>query len=220
VDTNASDSDRSTGEIVKEMIERDGVIKNGLARGLINARALARYIQIATNERYTFEAIVSAVRRYPVKASANKYQAVGKLISKLTMENEIAVATIRNSPEMPLVLAEFSKGIDYGRGETFRIISGPEFVCVVIDSKNLGRLISTISKKDVINTFDNLSEIVVTLSEKALTTPGIVATLATELAINGVNLITSAAPPTSHIFIVDEADALNAYRAIERLSRG
>ena len=175
---------------------------------------------MATHEQYSFEALVSAIRRYPVKSSAAKHREAGKLILKLAMKNKIAVATIRNSPEMPLVLAEFSKGIDYGRGETFRVISGPESVCVVMDAKNLGRLVATISKKDVMKTLDNLSEIVVTESEQAWTTPGVVAAVATELAMNGINLVTSAAPPTTHILIVDEAEALNAYRAIERLSRG
>ncbi|HYB66890.1 MAG TPA: hypothetical protein VEC43_01065, partial [Candidatus Acidoferrales bacterium] len=69
-DANTSSSEQSTGEVVRQFIERDAVLKNGLARGLINARALARYIQVETRERYSFEAILSAIRRYPVKAVA------------------------------------------------------------------------------------------------------------------------------------------------------
>jgi len=205
---------------VKEFIERDGVLKNGLARGLINARALARYIQVETRERYSFEAILSAIRRYPVKVGAAKYRNAGKLVSKLALKNKIAVATIKNSPELPSKLAELSKEIDYGRGETFRVISGPESVFVVIDSKNLTRVISTVSKRDLVMTLDNLAEIVTTESEEALMTLGLLASLATELAINGVNLVACAAPPTSAIFIVKEDDALSGYRAIERLGRG
>lgn len=205
---------------MKEFIERDGVLKNGLARGLINARALARYIQVETRERYSFEAILSAIRRYPVKVGAAKYRNAGKLVSKLALKNKIAVATIKNSPELPSKLAELSKEIDYGRGETFRVISGPESVFVVIDSKNLTRVISTVSKRDLVMTLDNLAEIVTTESEEALMTLGLLASLATELAINGVNLVACAAPPTSAIFIVKEDDALSGYRAIERLGRG
>jgi aspartokinase len=215
-----SNSERSTGEIVKEFIERDGVIKNGLARGLMNARALARHIQVATNNRYSFEAILSAIRRYPVKANATKHRDMGKMISKLTLKNKIAVVSVRNSPEIPSLLAKFSGEIDYGRGETFRVFSGPESVTAVVDSKNLDKLTATIPKRDFIKTFADLSEIVVALSEPAVKTPGVVAALATELAINGVNLLTTAAPPTTVVFMVEETDALNGYRALERLSRG
>ena len=213
-------SELSTGEVVKEFIERDGVIKNGLGRGLINARALARHIQVATHQRYSFEAILSAIRRYPVKSSATKYRDLGKLISKLTLKNKIAVVLVRNSPEIPSLLAKFSGEIDYGRGETLRILSGPESVTVVIDSKNLAKLAETFQKRDIVKTFRELSEIVVTLSELASTTPGVLAVLATELAINGVNLITSAAPPNTHVFVVEEEEALSGYRALEGLSRG
>ena len=65
----------------------------------------------------------------------------------------------------------------------------------MIDSKNLARIMATVSKKDVMKTVDNLSEIVVALPNEALRTPGVLASVATELAINDVNLITSTAPP-------------------------
>lgn len=218
-DAITSDSERTTGDVVRETIERDGAIRIGLARGLINARALARYIQIETRERYSFEAILSAVRRYPVKGKGVKHRGAEQLVSKLALKNKIAVATIKNSPELPVMLAELSKEVDYGRGETYRVISGPESVFVVIDSKNLARITSAVSKSSLLMTLDNLAEIVATESGDALMTPGVLAGLATELAINGVNLVACAAPPTSAIFIMKEEDAMSAYRAIERLSR-
>ena len=196
------------------------MIKIGLARGLINARALARYIQVATGERYSFEAILSAIRRYPVKASAAKYREAGKAITKMMLKDKVVVVTVKNSPEIPSLLARFSGEIDYGRGETLRILSGPESTCIVVDSKNLEKLMATIPKKDLLKTIGNLSEITVKVSESATMTPGVVSAITTELAINGVNLITTAAPPDVLVFMVDEEEALNGYRALERLSRG
>jgi len=204
---------------VRETIERDGSIKIGLARGLINARALARYIQETTGGRYTFEALVSAIRRYPINESATRRLNVGKIIRKLSMKNNIAVATIRNSPELPTKFAQFSKEIDYGRGETFRVISGPETVFVVVDSKNLAKITSMVSKSDIVMTLDNLAEIVSTESEDALMAPGVLAGQTTELVINGINLVACVAPVTSAIFILREEDATSAYLALRRLSK-
>jgi len=162
-------------------------------------------------EKYSFDGILSAIRRYPVKASAAKHHSAGKLISKIELKNKIAVATIKNTPEVPTKLAEFSKQIDYGRGETFRVVSGPESVFVVVDSKNLGKVVSTASRGDLLMTQE---------SEEALTTPGIIAAWATELVMNGVNVVACAAPPTSAIFIVKQEDALRAYQTIESMGRG
>jgi hypothetical protein len=100
------------------------------------------------------------------------------------------------------------------------IISGPDSTCVVMDLKNLEGLLVKIPKGDIAMTLDNLSELVVALSEHALTTPSVLAAIATELAINSVNLVTSVAPPRVHIFVVEESEVLNTYRAIEKLSRG
>lgn len=218
---NASDSERPPSEAVKEIIERDGAIKIGLARGLVNARALARYIQVATHNQYSFEALVSAIRRYPVKASATKYQDAGRLITKLTLKNKIIAVTIRSAPEAPLILAKFSGEIDYGRGETFRVSSGAESISVIIDSKNLEKLTAAIPKKDVVRILGDLSEIIVVLSDVALKTVGVAATITTELAINGVNIlyIMSYGPPHTMVFIVEEEEALSGYRGLQKLSR-
>lgn len=217
----ASDPERPPSEAVKEIIERDGAIKIGLARGLVNARALARYIQVATHNQYSFEALVSAVRRYPVKGSAARYQDAGRLITKLTLKNKIVAVTIRSAPEVPLILAKFSGEIDYGRGETFRVSSGAESISVVIDSKNLEKLTAAVPKKDVVRVLGDLSEIIVVLSDVALETVGVAATITTELAIDGVNImyIMSYGPPHTMVFIVEEEEALNGYRGLQKLSK-
>ena len=224
-----ADSERSTGEVVKEAIERDGSIRIGLARGLINARALARYLQKSTHDRYTFEALLSAIRRYPIKESAAKRVAAGKLIRKLAMKNEISVIHMRNSPELQQVLAKFAGEVDHAGGETFRAVSTTKAVKVEIDSKNEEKLTSKLQKRDVLLRESNLAEIAVDMSD-IRNTPGILGVFSTELAINGVNILEASgigpidnspgATELSQIFfIVDEKDALTAYQALRRLSR-
>lgn len=214
-----SDSARSTSDAVRDVIERDGVLKEGLSRGLINVRALARYIQKATPEEHSFEALVSAVRRYPVKASAAEYRAIGKLIRKLTLKNEIVAVTVRSSPDVPGWLAKFSGAVDYGRGETFRVVSGAESVSIVIDSHNVSKLKDVIPRSEIVRVLPDLSEIVIILSDEALRRVGVGATIFTELAINRVNFlyVLSYGPPHAFAVIVDRDDAMAAYRALERL---
>jgi len=220
-DVDASDSERPLSEIVKEIIERDGAIRIGLARGLVNSRALARYIQVMTHNQYSFEALVSAIRRYPIKASGSKYQEAGRLIAKLTLKNKIVVVTVKSAPDVPLILAKFSEGIDYGRGETFRVSSGAESISVIIDSKNLDKLTAVISKREIVRVLGELSEIIVVLSDVAMKTVGVAATITTELAINGVNIlyIMSYGPPHTMVFIVEEDEALTGYRGLQKLSK-
>jgi hypothetical protein len=211
-------SARPASEVVRETLEKDPVIRNGLARGLINVRALARYIQVERNEETTFEALVAAIRRYPIRETAAKRSAMGGLVTKLGMKNRIADVTIRNAPEIPVLLGKFSEDVDYARGETLSIVSGSKNVRVVVDEKNLDKLIKLVPKNSVLGVLRNLAAVIVTYDERAYTTPGFSAATFDELAMEGINLDDFIQSPPDGFYIVAERDALRAYQALERLS--
>lgn len=217
-----SDSTRDTSEAVRQLIERDAVIRKGLARGLINTRALARYIQRLERDAYSMEALVSAIRRYPVRATSAKREDIGGLITKLSLKNKIVAATLKNAPDIPTLLAKFSGEIDTARGENLQIVSGVDFVTVFLDSKNLGKLTAAIPHKSLVGTLHGLAVITVALSPAGLKTPGIVGAFGTELAMNDVNIFytLSYGDPSSMLFVTEESDGLKAYQALERLAKG
>lgn len=195
------------------------MIRDGLARRLVNVRALARYIQIATNEKFSFEALVAAIRRYPVKDAATKRKATGKLILKLGLKNKIVEVIIQNEPNIPVLLAKFSEEVDFVRGETLTIISGVRTALVVIDSSNLDKLIRTIPKKNVLSVTRNLATVIITIdTETAIKTPGFLAAITTEIAIEGISIIDFVSAFEEIFVIVNQRDALGAYQALERLS--
>ena len=215
------ESPRHAHDVVKEFIDRDGVIRNGLSRGLVNVRALTRYIQVATREKYSFEALVSAIHRYPTKENADRYQRVGGFIQKMAMKNGIVRVSVLNEPDIPIILARFSEKVDYGRGDTFHLATGIDTVNVLIDSKNREKLLAALPKRSVQEVLGNLAQIIVLMSEEAIMTKGVAATISTQLAVNDVNLrdltwsMVQSAPHA--IIVVEEKDALKAYQAIEDL---
>jgi hypothetical protein len=227
-----SESEHPTRDVVKEIIERDGSIRMGLARGLINERALARYIQKATHERYTFESLVSAIRRYSIREGTKVRTLVGRVIRKIELKNNICVILLRNRTELQPILAKFVGELDHAGGETFRIITTARVVKIEIDSKNADELLARLQRGDLLKRWDNMAEILVETSEEIWDTPGIIAALFTELAINGVSVTEHssvvALPKTGDqnvqakfipydIFIVEERNATTAYEALQRL---
>lgn len=213
---------RATSEVVGEFMERDAVARNGFARGLINVRALARYVQVQTHERYSFEALVSAIHRYPAKDTSARRQVWGRLITGLTMKNNIVEVTIKNEPDVPLLLARFSGTVDYGRGDTLSIVSNPQCVNVIIDSKNSDKLTRTIPKRNILRISGNLAAVIVTEAEANIDTPGFEAAIFDEIAMDGINLqehVGQAGPPSYDMFLVKEPDALRTYQAVERLAK-
>jgi aspartokinase len=208
---------------VKEAIETDGVIRHGLEMNLINQRALARYIQVATHEKYSFEAILSAIRRYPTKEGVARRERIGKMILKLSTKNKVVEVSMRNRPEIQLAIARFAGEINYTAGETFWLVSTPDQVGVTIDSKNEAKLSSHLTKQDILGRLENLAEIEIEMSD-ILHTPGVLSLLTTQLKINDVNIIGMSASGqvsgTERVMIaVDQKDLLRAYQSLERLSK-
>ena len=228
-----SDLEHSTRDVVKEIIERDGSIRIGLARGLINERALARYIQKATHERYTFEALVSAIRRYPIHENMEARTAAGNAIRKIGLKNNISVVLLRNRAELQPILAKFAGELDHAGGETFRIITTAKVVKLEIDSKNADDLLARLQRGDLLQRWDDMAEILVETSEETWDTPGIISALFTELAMVKVSVMEHSSvnelPKTGdrnrqHInfvaqdfFIIKERNATKAYEALQRL---
>ena len=213
-----TNSTRNASEIVRGTIERDGVVKHGLARGLINVRALARWIQVATPGETSFDAILSAIRRYPIKQSSAKRENIGKMILKLSLKNRIVVVSIRNQPELQLTIARFAGEVNYARGDSFRVVSGMDSVSVTIDSKNFSKLDSKLPKQAVLKKLGNLAEIVVDMASEDM--PGVISAITAELAMNDVSIIQlSTVGPGRIIILTNERDAMKAYQSLEEMSK-
>ena len=163
---------------------------------------------------------VSLVRKYPPKETERKPELMKKLILKLTLKDRIAVVALTNDPAIPRLLAKFSAKVDYARGETMHIVSGIETVKVVTDEKNLEYLQKVIPKKRILNITDNAAEIVISLADSVLNTPGVVATISAHLARNGVNLLEYITCSPHAIVVVEDKDALKSYQLLENMATG
>ena len=127
---------------------------------------------------------------------------------------------MKNEREVPKAIAKFSEQVNYANGETFRVVSSLDAVSVTLDSRNADRLESSVPKQFVIRKLENLAELTVAMDLEIEKTPGVISTIASELAANDVNIRQLASVgPGRVLILVDEKDALNGYRALEGLSR-
>jgi class 3 adenylate cyclase len=163
---------------------------------------------------------VSLVRKYIARESEGKHESMKNLMLKLTLKDKIVVIALTNNPEMPRLLAKFSAEVDYSRGETLHIVSGIETVKVVTDSKNLEKLMKIIPRKRILTVTRDAAEIVISLADSVLNTPGVVATISTHLARNGINLIEYITCSPHAIVVIEEKDALRSYQLLENMATG
>jgi hypothetical protein len=210
---------QSAGELVRNTIERDPVVGFGLARGLVNHRALARAMEAEAPAGVSFEALLSAIRRYPLRKNYEKRERVGRMISKLALKNKVAVLSLKNDSDTQRIIARFSDEVNYSAGETFRVISALDYVSVTLDTKNADRLEMRVPKSAIRKKTGGLAELTVEMKSEVEESPGALAAIVGELALNEVNIrqLTSVGPGRV-IVLVNETEALKSYQALEALA--
>ncbi len=206
--------------LVRLAIERDGVLRNALARGIVNTRAVARDIEMKSNGSVSFDAVLSAIRRYPVRSSAQKFGNSGHTILKISLRNSITVISLKNSNELQNTILKFSSEINSASGETFRLVTNMDTASVTIDSKNLERFESFISNSQVNRKLTDLAEIVIDMPIEIEQSPGILSSIVTELSINDVVIRQfTTIGPGRMIVLVDESDATRAFDTLQKLGK-
>lgn len=204
---------------VERMIERDAVAKRGLQRGLINVRALARQVHGSLRTPTSLDAVISAIRRYPVEPEKKGHNPARLLKNcKIGMKNKIADITLSNTFDIQKSISEISSTINPSRGDVFRFVAGVATLKIIIDERNLDRALQILPRKEVLRITRSHAEIIISLPEEATNTPGIVAVIATELALNNVNLIEIMSCVPELILLVNERDSLKAYEVVESLT--
>ncbi len=206
--------------LVRLAIERDGVLRNALARGIVNTRAVARDIELKANGSVSFDAVLSAIRRYPVRNTSQDLRDSGHVFLKLSLRNRITVVSLKNSQELQNTILRFSSETNSAGGETFRLVTNMDTASVTIDTKNLERFESFISDSQVNRILSGLAEIVIDMPVEIEESPGILSSIVTELSINDVVIrqFTTIGPGRMIVLVGEEA-ATRAFDTLQKLGR-
>lgn len=203
---------------IEGVIEADPVIKKGLQRGIINSRALARFIQETNGVESTTDAILGVIRRYDVGEDDQDFHKAFK-DCELSMRNKVGDLALENNQDTMRRIAEFAGTIQTTKGEGLRIVVGLKSIRVVAEQKALDAFRRTLPSRDVISYGTDLVEISLLLPPETQKIKGIIARITTELALNDVNLVSINCCSPEDILLVAEKDAPRALETLQRLLR-
>ncbi len=201
---------------VWKRIDADPSLQLDLERGVINMRALARYLRQGGLEADE-AALISAIRRYPKSSPVRKvYEDARRIVGQSTISTKSHIVSIALSKgeEAQAALPKLFSRVHYEKGETLRIVQGEESIKLLVDEKNADKLLELIPRRLVLKVQKGMAEINMHLHPQAVTTPGIMYVLCGELSRNRVNIneITSCVPEM--LVFVDEKDLLRAYQVL------
>ena len=206
---------------VWKLLDERPCIRINMSRGLINTRALAKYIIKKRKLDVTVDAAISAIRRYELGTYEKIFENAHKIISQtiaLSTKSPLANISLTKDTEVQRLLPKLFSIIHYNQGDALRIIHADESIKVLVDEKNLEKIRTLFPGDKIIRIERNLAEINIHQHPDAKSTPGIIAITSNELAINGINVLETMSCFPEWLWFVDEKDILKAYNALNQLS--
>ncbi|MEM3154610.1 MAG: hypothetical protein QW165_03550 [Candidatus Woesearchaeota archaeon] len=202
----------SINQQVWKALQTDPAIMKDLQRKLINTRALAKYIIHKFELKVSLDAVISSIRRFPLEA----YQEEEKILhhifhdSVVSTKNNVACITIDMSPNQV-----FNKLCTINL-PTFRVTTGTDEVKILVEDRHADNIAKLFKGCQVEH---DLSEISVTVAEKAIKTKGVLARIAQEMALAHINIHEICICPPQFLIYVAQKDIVKAHERIIALAQ-
>src|SRR3989338_353510 len=205
---------------VWKVIDTDVSLKKEIARDLINARKLAKYIIKTQKLDASLDSVISAIRRYKSSAIKNEewlsaYEMFKK--AKLSIRTQMVSLELKRTDEVKTQLGRPDKLVEYQEHDTVRVLEGSNTLTLIFDKKNTDKVISQFSKKNILNVIKNVGMLELSYSKDLEKTPGVFFIIANELAQNDISIIDALISASEHIIVVDEKGITRAFDLIYAL---
>ncbi|MGM5485333.1 MAG: hypothetical protein ACQEP1_05690 [Nanobdellota archaeon] len=207
--------DNVTKEVYR-IIDRTPSMREGMNKGIINKRALASFIVQNFMPDKEVNAVISAIRRYPVKERTEVFVNAFDIVSESTLssKNGIVSITLNKEEAAERVLPELFSVIEVEKHQSLRVIQADESIKVIIDKKNLNKVKELIPEQSIKKIDEDLAEVIIHLDKRTWSTPGIASILTTELSLNNINIVEMMSCIPEIIIFFKEKDLMEAYNVL------
>ncbi len=207
----------SNAKVAADFIDQHPVIKECIAKGLVNFSELAR--QIIKQEKIgneNFDALVVAIRRYAEKTKPRKEneKAIVELLQKsnLEMKNKICSVVADETTafsQLSKLIVEINE-----KQEPIHLIQGSR-TFTIITSQNFLEKIERLFAGKIISKKKNLLQIVIRSSPTIESTPGVVAFIYGLFAEKGINIVETMSSWTETLILIEEKDIEKSMKALD-----
>jgi aspartokinase len=207
---------------VWEFLDKNPNITLMLKKGFINTRALANHILLNRKINGTIDSVISAIRRYNLdnledylEQAKNKITLAKSISTRSNISNIILI----KDSEIQETLSQLFNIINYSKGDILRLIQGDGFIEILVDTKNINSIKRLFQENKIIEMNNDLAEISIHLTQELSKTPGIIAIISNELALNKINVVEILACYLEYTWFIKQEDIITAYQVIYRLCR-
>ncbi len=206
-------------QTIWKLIAQDVSIDKALRRDLVNMRALAVYLIKKHHLSASVDAVISAIRRYPMEGviadQETKLLSIFKNSVVFTKSNMVCM-TLEADAVKDLVANFGQQGVK----KNFRIIRGKKYTKVIINDVDLDAFMKYFKKADIVDVRKGLGEVRIVLQKGAENMRGIIAKVTGEIALQEISIIEMIFCFPELLVYVDQKDLLHAHQAVLNVQEG
>ncbi|MBD3319040.1 hypothetical protein GF342_03985 [Candidatus Woesearchaeota archaeon] len=199
-------------------IDADATIKTDLARDIINIRALARYLMTKKKVRGSIDSIISAIRRYvKERKPSTMEQKFHRMFdqAKILSKNNVTSLTLNRRAEKYV-----ARVLDMSADKDFvRVSKASRWIKIIVEDSHLKEVLKVIPAKHIEKRNEHLAEINVVFDERIVKQKGILAKIASEIAIQQINIEDMIIVPPEFLIYVQQEDMVKTMEAILALQK-
>ena len=209
---------KSVNQEIAEILQKDLALQKCLKRDLINTRSLASTLIEDHNLSYSIDAVISAIRRYDLETisllSSQAQNAFKKM--SITTKDNVTRLTLHDRAFTTIAQDTIAKKI---LKENIRLIKSKETITLLVSQKDIEKKIALFDKSDIINIQKNLTEIRLQFAQDITAIKGIVARIASELALCDINIEEIIYSMPDLLIYVREEDLVSAHKALIEIKK-
>ena len=203
---------------LEKFFSRNPDIKESRSKGLINRRALARYI--AEKEHISmknFDALVMALRRYPSGQKTSMDYAGLFRSMRTTARDSIAVVCLRNSEKVLEKIPRLFRSIEIGPNDTFKVVNSALTIKLFSDMSKLKQIKEYFDRDEILEIYDNIGEINIILPKDVIDAYGVLSYITSQLSIHKINILELLTSTPELLIYVENKNLLKAYEVIKNM---
>ncbi len=210
----------SVSSIVREIVNGNKLLSEGMRQGIVNYAAVAekisKQVEDASGSKVSDPAIIMALRRYSEVAILKEKKDALEFNSEIIMKTALAYISFPKFTGALEKLQKFQSKINPGR-DTFNVIEGNYEIAIITNQKYSEQIKQLMGSGHIIIEEKNLVSLTITLGQDFAYTPGMMFEISRKLYWDDVNMFEIITTATELTLLFLQKDAMKAYNSINRL---
>jgi aspartokinase len=207
--------------IVQKLVDKKIFIQESMNKNIISFASLAKQIQPEIEQELKRpvkqHAIEMALRRYSEHIKQTHKTIYFDYSSDIIMKTQICDISVQRTPSFLKKIKNLYDVVDFEKGDLLNIIHGSSEVSIVTNERYKQRFLDILKNENIVNVEEELVSLTMTFSKDFLYTPGVIFNIIRNIAWENINIFEIISTNTELTFIIHKSNAMDGYKALEKL---